>query len=103
LFFLDELLTFKILQLQGRFLTGPQTLKDVDVPLVVPKVFIPQKDGDGLKEYHCVVYHALGATLVLLLPMEIELTVELFRRLDAHLGPRLTHMSADLVSCFSFV
>ena len=83
-------------------MTGPQSLKDVDVSLVVPKVFIPQKEGDGLKEYHLIVYHALGATLVLLLPLEIELTVELFRRLDAHLGPRLTHMSADLVNYFSF-
>jgi len=80
-------------------LTGPQTLKDVDVSLAVPKVFVPHKDTKGVvKEFHLIVYHALGATLVLLLPLEIELAVELFRRLDAHLGPRLTHMSADLVS-----
>jgi hypothetical protein len=80
-------------------LTGPPSLRDPDASLVVPKVFVPDS-GDDLREHHLVVYHALNATLCLIIPSEFELSLDFFRRLDAHLGPRLTHMSADLHNVF---
>ena len=60
---------------------------------------MPDSD-DQLREFHLVVYHALNATLCLIIPSEIELSLDFFRRLDGHLGPRLTHMSADLHNVF---
>ena len=38
--------------------------------------------------------------MCLIIPGEIELSLDFFRRLDGHLGPRLTHMSADLHNVF---
>lgn len=84
---------------QGHFLTGPHSLRDPDASLTVPRIFVPDSN-DGLRENHLVVYHALNATLCLVIPSEIELSLEFFRRLDGHLGPRLTHMSADLHNVF---
>ena len=84
---------------QGNFVTGPPSLRDPDASLVVPKIFVPDSD-QNLREYHLVIYHALNATLCLIIPGEIELSFDFFRRLDAHLGPRLTHMSADLHNVF---
>jgi hypothetical protein len=84
---------------QGHFLAGPQSLKDPDASLSVPRIFVPDSDNQ-LREYHLVVYHALNATLCLIIPSEIELSLDFFRRLDGHLGPRLTHMSADLHNVF---
>jgi len=87
---------------QGKFLTGPtSTLKltpDEVNSLRIPKVFIPQLEG--LKECHFLVYHAIQSTLCLLIPAEVDFTVDFFRRLDGHLGPKLTNMSADLLDVF---
>ena len=90
--------------------------------LRIPKVFIPQLDG--LKECNFLVYHAIQSTLCLLIPNEVDFTVDFFRliyllnlyeefseflsnffffllrRLDGHLGPKLTNMSADLLDVF---
>lgn len=84
---------------QGQYLAGPPSLKDPDASLVVPRIFLPDRD-DNLREYHLAVYHALSATMCLVIPVEIELSLDFFRRLDGHLGPRLTHMSADLHNVF---
>ena len=46
------------------------------------------------------MYHAIKSTLGLLIPIEVDFTVDFFRRLDGHLGPRLTNMSADLLDVF---
>ena len=93
---------------QGRFLTGPTaTLKltpDQFNALRIPKVFVPfkiEETGEEiLKEYHFLVYHALRSTLCLLIPIEVDFTMDFFKRLDGHLGPRLTNMSADLFDVF---
>ena len=34
------------------------------------------------------------------IPSEVDFTVDFFKRLDGHLGPRLTNMSADLLDVF---
>ena len=66
---------------QGKFLTGPtSTLKltpDEVNSLRIPKVFIPQLEG--LKECHFLVYHAIQSTLCLLIPSEVDFTVDFFR------------------------
>jgi hypothetical protein len=54
----------------------------------------------NLQEYHFLVYHAIKSTLCLLIPSEFDFSVEFFKRLDGHLGPRLTNMSADLLDVF---
>ena len=93
---------------QGRFLTGPPniiklTADDVN-SLRIPKVFLPifieETNEYTLKEYHFLVYHAIKSTLCLLIPIEVDFTVDFFKRLDGHLGPRLTNMSADLLDVF---
>jgi len=87
---------------QGKFLTGPTvSLKltpDEVNSLRIPKVFIPHLDG--IKECHFLVYHAIQSTMCLLIPAEVDFTVDFFRRLDGHLGPKLTNMSADLLDVF---
>ena len=93
---------------QGRFLTGPSNvlkLSSDDVnSLRIPKVFLPifieETNENSLKEYHFLVYHAIKSTLCLLIPVEVDFTVDFFKRLDGHLGPRLTNMSADLLDVF---
>ena len=93
---------------QGRFLTGPSNvlkLSPDDVnSLRIPKVFLPiyieETNENSLKEYHFLVYHAIKSTLCLLIPVEVDFTVDFFKRLDGHLGPRLTNMSADLLDVF---
>ena len=57
-------------------------------------------DDFNLKEYHFLVYHAIQSTLCLLIPKEVDFTVDFFKRLDGHLGPKLTNMSADLLDVF---
>merc|ERR1712141_394863 len=93
---------------QGRFLTGPPniiklTADDVN-SLRIPKVFLPifieETNEYTLKEYHFLVYYAIKSTLCLLIPIEVDFTVDFFKRLDGHLGPRLTNMSADLLDVF---
>ena len=92
---------------QGRFLTGPTQL-DLTVDEVnslrIPKVYIPhicqETHLEAIQEYHLLVYHAIKSTLCLLIPSEVSFTVDFFKRLDGHLGPRLTNMSADLLDVF---
>lgn len=93
---------------QGKFLTGPvSSLKltpDQVNSLRIPKVFVPHYcDETGehlLKEYHFLAYHAIQSTLCLLIPNEVEFTVDFFKRLDGHLGGYLTYISADLLDVF---
>ena len=92
---------------QGRFLTGPAQL-DLTVDEVnslrIPKVYVPQTcqetQLEAVQEYHLLVYHAIKSTLCLLIPSQVSFTVDFFKRLDGHLGPRLTNMSADLLDVF---
>ena len=71
---------------QGQFLTGPTTTLKLSPDQVnslrIPKVFI----GQNLKEYQFLVYHAIQSTLCLLIPSEVDFTVDFFKRLDGHLG-----------------
>ena len=98
---------------QGRFLTGiPGTRFNADMKL--PKIFVPPTSAFGtenvtlqddknecqLREYHLIVYHALTSTVCLIVPAEIEITNKMMERLDAHMGSRLTNMSADLLDVF---
>ena len=93
---------------QGRFLTGPAQLdgltSDEVNSLRIPKVFVPhvceETQEESLQEYHFIVYHAIKSTLCLLIPCEVSFTVDFFRRLDSHVGPRLSNMSADLLDVF---
>ena len=66
---------------QGKFLTGPTvSLKltpDEVNSLRIPKVFIPHLDG--IKECHFLVYHAIQSTMCLLIPAEVDFTVDFFR------------------------
>ena len=66
---------------QGKFLTGPTvSLKltpDEVNSLRIPKVFIPH--FDGIKECHFLVYHAIQSTMCLLIPAEVDFTVDFFR------------------------
>ena len=66
---------------QGKFLTGPTvSLKltpDEVNSLRIPKVFIPY--FDGIKECHFLVYHAIQSTMCLLIPAEVDFTVDFFR------------------------
>ncbi|TRY79925.1 hypothetical protein TCAL_07067, partial [Tigriopus californicus] len=86
---------------QGRFLSGgppnPNS-STFEEPLVV-KVHL-QRD-QARQEHHLIVYHALNSTVCLMIPSFQELTHELYRKLDASLGPQMTHMSADLMDVFS--
>lgn len=47
------------------------------------------------------MYHAVGSTLCLFLPVPREPTREFYRGLDALVGPHLTNMSADLMDVFN--
>ena len=91
---------------KGKFLTGPTSsaklTSDQVNSLRIPKVFVPQTcDGvEVFKEYHFLVYHAIQSTLCLLIPTEVDFTVDFFKRIDAHLGPKLTNISADLLDVF---
>ena len=82
---------------QGRFLTGgPQTQTISDLDFKIPTVFL---EG-GEREHHLIVYHALGSSVCIFIPVIREPTVDFFRQLDASLGPALTNMSADLMDVF---
>ena len=93
---------------QGRFLTGPAQLEGLTADEVnslrIPKVFVPhtcdETQEESVQEYHFLVYHAIKSTLCLLIPHEVSFTVDFFRRLDSHIGPRLSNMSADLLDVF---
>lgn len=93
---------------QGRFLTGPAQLDGLTVDQVnslrIPKLYVPQMcqetQLEAVQEYHLLVYHAIKSTLCLLIPSQVSFTVDFFKRLDGHLGPRLTNMSADLLDVF---
>ena len=89
-------------------MTGPVNIQKLTSDQVnslrIPKVFVPhlceETHETRLKEYHFLVYHAIQSTLCLLIPHEVDFTVDFFKRLDGNLGPKLTNMSADLLDVF---
>ena len=46
-------------------------------PFQIPTVFLER----GTEEHHMVVYHALGSTLCMFVPVIRDLTVEFYRQL----------------------
>ncbi len=97
---------------QGRFLAGgpPSTRGDISAmewrtPTVRLLHEATAEDGDQQSsmgvEHQLIVYHAVAATLCLLVPaVHGELPDEFFRQFDAAVGPRLTNLSADLLDVF---
>lgn len=102
---------------RGRFLVSPNRHHQVPAaadragqqpPLLldaskVPKVHVRRTSmllpdgGDDLQDvFHLILYHAAATTICLVVPSEVDLTEELARGLDAHLGPRLAGLSSDL-------
>ncbi len=58
-------------------------------------------DPSTRAEHQLLVYHAVAATLCLLVPaFHDDLPDEFFRQFDAAVGPRLTNLSADLLDVF---
>lgn len=100
---------------QGRFLTGIASAGSA-ADIKLPKIFVPppstfireenmsfpgqEKRELKFREYHLIVYHAITSTVCLTIPSEIEITNGMMDRLDAHMGSRLTNMSADLLDVF---
>lgn len=102
---------------QGRYLAGgpvnmaslaDDPIQDYKTPVVhVLTEYLGDEDEDlpeeGLSQrvpHHLIVYHALSATMCLMVPAIQEMTNEFFKSFDANLGPIMTNISADLMDVF---
>ena len=105
---------------QGRYLTGgpvnvaslsDDPSHDFNTPVVhLMTEYLGDEDeeDDDLPEdgfcqrvpHHLIVYHALSATMCLMVPAIHEMTDEFYKSFDANLGPIMTNISADLMDVF---
>ncbi|XP_054270141.1 vacuolar fusion protein CCZ1 homolog [Macrosteles quadrilineatus] len=82
----------------GRFLTGPENVhSNTNSVGKVPKVFLSQiKPLPAM--YHLVVYRLGCCVVCLFIPEYEQLTMEMFRKWDTFLGPRLTKLVPEVSS-----
>ncbi|KAL5018025.1 hypothetical protein ScPMuIL_003747 [Solemya velum] len=83
----------------GKFITGPPSLKDETNLGKIPRVFINTEEEN--EECHLLVYRALSASVCLLVNASTTLTFDLFKKLDAFLGPQLTAIASDIGDQYS--
>uniref|UniRef100_A0A1B6LR64 CCZ1/INTU/HSP4 first Longin domain-containing protein n=1 Tax=Graphocephala atropunctata TaxID=36148 RepID=A0A1B6LR64_9HEMI len=82
----------------GRFLTGPENVHSNSNNVgKVPKLFLSHVKI-STRTFHIVVYRMSNCTVCLFIPESEQLTMEMFRKWDTFLGPRLTKLVAEVSS-----
>lgn len=81
----------------GRFMTGPKNAEDVSGLSSTPKIFL----NSGKTCCHLIAYRALNATYCLLLDDGTALDLELFKNLDAEIGPQLSSLASEIGEQYS--
>ncbi|XP_035222131.1 vacuolar fusion protein CCZ1 homolog, partial [Stegodyphus dumicola] len=76
----------------GRFMTGPKSMEDTDGLKNTPKIFL----NGGKISCHLIAYRALNATFCLLIDDSVELHLDLFKSLDAEIGPQLSTLASEI-------
>lgn len=81
----------------GRFMTGPKAPDDHAGLEKVPKIYL----NEGRLGCHLIIYRALNATLCMLLDEKHALKMNLFKELDAEVGPHLTALASEIGEQYS--
>ncbi|GLV34716.1 Caffeine calcium zinc sensitivity 1 [Carabus blaptoides fortunei] len=78
----------------GRFITGPVNLKESTSIGKVPRIYI--NNDTQPSSYYLVVYRSLSSSVCLFIDGAKELTMDVFRELDAFMGPQLTTVVSSI-------
>lgn len=81
----------------GRFLTGATNL-DSSLELEAPPAVHLHYHQDKVDSYHFVIYNALSITVCLFIPVDVPLSLEMYKKLDVFLSPKLTSLASEISS-----
>ncbi|KAJ8731308.1 hypothetical protein PYW07_004472 [Mythimna separata] len=83
-------------QRHGRFIHPPEGIhSQADLQKLV-KVHLMREDDKETKQYYLVVYRTMSATVCFTVDENVDLQFEMFRSLDAFIGPQLSAIASTI-------
>ncbi|XP_075977696.1 vacuolar fusion protein CCZ1 isoform X2 [Anticarsia gemmatalis] len=83
-------------QRHGRFIHPPEGIRSQEDLAKLVKVHLMREDDTETKQYYLVIYRTMSATVCFTVDVSVELEFEMFRSLDAFIGPQLSAIASTL-------
>ncbi|CAH0585665.1 unnamed protein product [Chrysodeixis includens] len=83
-------------QRHGRFIHPPEGIHNQEDLQKLVKVHLMREDDSETKQYYLVIYRTLSATVCFTVDVTVELEFEMFRSLDAFIGPQLSSIASTI-------
>ncbi|XP_049873224.1 vacuolar fusion protein CCZ1 homolog isoform X2 [Pectinophora gossypiella] len=83
-------------QRHGRFISPPEGIRSVEDLERIPKVYLTREDDTEAKQYYLVIYRTLSATVCFTVDVSVKLELEIFKSLDAFIGPQLSTIASAI-------
>lgn len=85
----------------GRFISPPEGIHNKEDLERLAKLHLMREDDSETKQYYLVVYRTLSATVCFTLDVNTNLQLEVFRSLDAFIGPQLSNIASSINEQFT--
>ncbi|PZC81425.1 hypothetical protein B5X24_HaOG212630 [Helicoverpa armigera] len=83
-------------QRHGRFIHPPEGIHSQEDLQKLVKVHVMKEDDLETKQYYLVIYRTMSATVCFTVDVDVELQFEMFRSLDAFIGPQLSSIASTI-------
>ncbi|CAB3220751.1 unnamed protein product [Arctia plantaginis] len=83
-------------QRHGRFIQPAEGIKSSEDLQKLVKVHLMREDDTEIKQYYLIIYRTMSATVSFTVDVDVELEFEMFRSLDAFIGPQLSAIASTI-------